>query len=152
MESPWALTWDDENYYLICYDSDDKIIKHFRVDKMMNIRILDEHREGEEHFKNFDMATYAKHTFGMFGGEEYSVTLNCDTDMADPIIDRFGQDVLIHIIDEESFMAIVKAKVSPVFFAWITNFGGKIRIEGPENVKKLYRDHLKKVLYANFGE
>lgn len=31
--SPWALSWDDENYYLIAYDSKKKIIKHFRVDK-----------------------------------------------------------------------------------------------------------------------
>lgn len=29
--SPWSLSWDDENYYLIAYDSVEHIIKHFRV-------------------------------------------------------------------------------------------------------------------------
>lgn len=33
--SPWSLSWDDENYYLIAYDSNEGIIKHFRVDKML---------------------------------------------------------------------------------------------------------------------
>lgn len=31
--SPWALSWDDENYYLVAYDDTEKIIKHFRVVK-----------------------------------------------------------------------------------------------------------------------
>ena len=32
--SPWALCWDDENYYLVAYDNAAKKIKHYRVDKM----------------------------------------------------------------------------------------------------------------------
>lgn len=36
--SPWSLSWDDENYYLIAYDSSEGIIKHFRVDKMLYIK------------------------------------------------------------------------------------------------------------------
>lgn len=34
--SPWALTWDNENYYLVAYDTVVGIIKHYRVDKMQN--------------------------------------------------------------------------------------------------------------------
>lgn len=37
--SPWLLTWDDENYYLIAYDSEAGIIKHYRVDKMLKIEL-----------------------------------------------------------------------------------------------------------------
>ncbi len=33
--SPWGLSWDDENYYLVGYDSDAEKIKHYRVDKML---------------------------------------------------------------------------------------------------------------------
>ena len=35
--SPWALTWDDENYYLVAYDGASGKCKHYRVDKMMKI-------------------------------------------------------------------------------------------------------------------
>lgn len=44
--SPWGLSWDDENYYLVGYDSDAQMIKHYRVDKMLNLRMIDERREG----------------------------------------------------------------------------------------------------------
>lgn len=61
--SPWALTWDDENYYLIGFDSFDGIIKHYRVDKMLGISLTDEKRDGAQLFKNFDMALYAKYGY-----------------------------------------------------------------------------------------
>lgn len=50
--SPWGLSWDDENYYMIGYDAETQLIKHYRVDKMLHIRMSDESREGKEHFKN----------------------------------------------------------------------------------------------------
>ena len=89
--SPWALTWDDENYYLVAFDAEEGIIKHYRVDKMLKMEVLDERREGAEHFKNFDMALYSKKTFGMYSGKDEHVTLRGRNQMADPIIDRFGQ-------------------------------------------------------------
>ncbi len=95
--SPWALTWDDENYYLIAFDAQAGKIKHFRVDKMMNIALLDEPREGYEHYaKNSEnIARFSRMTFGMFGGEEVNVTLRCKSSMVGVIIDRFGSDVMI---------------------------------------------------------
>ena len=34
--SPWGLSWDDENYYMIGYDTEAQLIKHYRVDKMLH--------------------------------------------------------------------------------------------------------------------
>ena len=75
MVSPWALTWDDENYYMIAYDAEAGKIKHYRVDKMKGIWILNMRREGREEFKDFNLANYAKMSFGMFGGEKTKVKL-----------------------------------------------------------------------------
>lgn len=44
--SPFAMTWDDENYYLVAYDSDAEIIKHYRVDKMTQITTTEQLRDG----------------------------------------------------------------------------------------------------------
>lgn len=76
--SPLVLSWDDENYYLIAYDEEDKIIKHFRVDKMLKISLTRKKREGLKQFETFDIASYSKKTFGMFAGEEETVTLLCE--------------------------------------------------------------------------
>lgn len=67
--SPWGLSWDDENYYLAGFDSEAGIIKHYRVDKMLHITMSDEPREGKERFEKFDLAAYAKKSFGMYRSE-----------------------------------------------------------------------------------
>lgn len=38
--SPWLLSWDDENYYLIAVDDRSGAIRHYRVDKMIKIGLL----------------------------------------------------------------------------------------------------------------
>ena len=92
--SPWALIWDDENYYLVAYDSADSRIKHYRVDKMLRIRALNERRLGRDTFRAFDMARYAKSLFGMYGGEQVSVILRGENRMVGVLMDRKEAEAL----------------------------------------------------------
>jgi len=144
--SPWALTWDDENYYLIAYDESADIIKHFRVDKMQNMRVLEEGRIGEENFRNFDLASFAKKTFAMYGGRDEVVTLLCHNSLAGVIIDRFGQDANMVPVDDDYFYVKALVSVSPQFFGWVTGIGGKMYISGPESVKEEYKRYLEKLV------
>ncbi len=148
--SPWGLMWDDEYYYMLAYDAEDEIIKHYRVDKMLNIDIVDCKREGQEAFKSFDMPRYSKSLFGMFSGEQTSVTLEGTNDMAGVLIDRFGKDIMLHPIDEEHFSAIVEVAISKQFLGWVIALGENIKITAPkavveqmqEEAKRLYRQYL----------
>ena len=133
--SPWALTWDDENYYMIGYDSDENKIKHYRVDKMTKIQPTEEKRDGAEFFADFDMALYSKQTFGMYGGREETVTLRCENKLANVMIDKFGFDTAFSNITDTHFDMRVKVFVSPVFLTWIMNFGADVTVLSPESVK-----------------
>lgn len=144
--SPWALTWDDENYYLVAYDEVAGIIKHYRVDKMQRTKILKTDRKGEESFKNFDLASYAKKTFGMYGGIDAEVTLECKNELARVVIDRFGHDVWLIPQGEDYFKIKVLVSVSPQFFGWITGIGPGMKIIGPKDVKNQYKEYLLNVL------
>ena len=132
--SPWGLSWNDENYYLVGYDSEDQMIKHYRVDKMLHIRMSNESREGKEYFKKLDMADYAKKSFGMFRGKEQTVKMQVDNRLAGVIIDRFGKDVMMIPTDEEHFTVKVDVHVSRQFLGWIFSLGEGIKIVGPEEV------------------
>ena len=134
--SPWALTWDDENYYMIGYDSESEKIKHYRVDKMLKIELTDKKRDGAELFKDFDMALYSKKTFGMYGGKEEIVKLRCENHLAGVVIDRFGQDVSLVPSGESHFTFSAKVYNSPVFLSWLMNFGSQITVLSPDNVKQ----------------
>ncbi len=132
--SPWALSWNDENYYLVAYDSDLEMIKHFRVDKMIHIEVAKDRREGRSFFKDFDITQYAKKMFGMFDGEEQKVKLLCNNDMVGVIIDRFGKDVNIVPDNEEHFTVNVMVAVSKQFFGWVISLGEGVNIIGPDSV------------------
>ena len=132
--SPWGLSWDDENYYLVGFDSEAGLIKHFRVDKMLRIALSNETREGREHFKKLDMADYARKSFGMFGGEEETVKLQVSNGLAGVIIDRFGKDVMMIPVDEDHFNVSVDVRVSRQFLGWVFSLGESVRILGPEAV------------------
>lgn len=132
--SPWALTWNDENYYLVAYDDIDKKIKHYRVDKMMQISVEDDRRAGKEEFKNFDMAEYSKATFGMYQGTKKIVRIEFANYMCGVFIDRFGKDITIMKVDDEHSVINVNVNVSPQFFGWIFSLGKDVKVVGPENV------------------
>ena len=133
--SPFALTWDDENYYMIGYDSEEGKIKHYRVDKMQNLAVTEIKRDGAELFKNFDMAVYSNKTFGMFGGKEETVTLRCENSLAGVIIDRFGSDTVFYNVNDKTFDFHIKVHTSVHFLTWLMNFGDKISVLSPDSVK-----------------
>lgn len=144
--SPWALTWDDENYYLIAYDEEADCIKHYRVDKIQNISVLEEVRVGKESFLDFDLAAFAKKTFGMYGGYDETVTLLCHNSLVGVMLDRFGQGVPIVPVDEEHFYAKPLVVVSQQFFGWVTGLGNMVKISGPEKVKEEYKLYLNEII------
>lgn len=132
--SPWGLSWDNENYYLVGYDSAADKIKHYRVDKMLHIKLSNESREGKEHFKKLDMADYAKKSFGMFGGKEQKVKMLVKNNLAGVIIDRFGKEIMMVPADDEHFTVNVDVHVSRQFLGWVFSLGEDIRIVGPDEV------------------
>lgn len=144
--SPWALTWEEENYYMVGYDAQADMIKHYRVDKMVNLFLEKERREGAELFGNFDIAQYTRQTFGMFGGSQERVLLVCENYLVGVMIDRFGSDRIIRRVDEEHFSISATVTVSRQFFGWLSGVGPGVRIASPDHVAKRYREHLDSVL------
>ena len=133
--SPWALIWDDENYYMIADDSDSATLKHYRVDKMLELYMEKSAREGERIFAGLDMTQYTRQVFGMYGGELCNVRLSCDKDMAGIVIDRFGTDIVI-ANHGERFEFTVKVMLSPTFYSWLLGFGKQIYVVSPEHVRE----------------
>jgi len=144
--SPWMLTWDDDNYYLIAYDDESDMIKHYRVDKMLKIALSGQKRQGKETFADFDIAAYSRKTFGMFAGEEETVTLQCDKALTGVFIDRFGNDVSMRKLDEGHILVRVNVAMSRQFFGWLTGLGSSVKIQSPEKTVIAYREYLQEIL------
>ena len=144
--SPLHLVWDDENYYLIAYDEKAGKIKHYRVDKMRSMSLLDAERSAQAAKQQVDLATFEKKTFSMFGGRDAQVRLVCKNRLAGILLDRFGPEIRMLPRDEEHFSAVVTVTVSRQFFGWVTAIGEDMLIEGPEEIRAEYREYVEKIL------
>lgn len=144
--SPWALIWREENYYLAAFDESDGIIKHYRVDKMGKVLLLDKPREGVEQFAHVDLAVYTNQTFGMYGGQEEIVTMQFPAYLIGVVLDRFGKDADIRPMEDGSFRVRAKVAVSGQFFGWLAGIGKDAKILAPDTVKKSYYSWLQEIL------
>lgn len=138
--SPYALCWREDNYYVVGYYPKRMVVTNFRVDKMERAQTLDETQT--EPPDEFRLAEYTKKRFGMFSGEDTRITLRVHNSLSGVIFDRFGHDITVSIDDEEHFIINQPVTVSPILFGWLFQFGDKIEIISPENVREQFLEQL----------
>ena len=138
----WNLEKKMEPRFVV-YDARHDMITHYRVDKMKEITILDDPREGKEAFREFNIARYTSSLFGMNVGVETKVMLEGENRMVGVLIDRFGKDIIIAPVDEDHFRTTVTVAVSNHFLGWIISLGGGVRIVGPDPVVEQMQTLLK---------
>jgi len=141
--SPWALLYDNDNYYLYAFV--DGEFRNYRVDRMASVEQGTKERQGKEAFEKKDMPAFSKSTFGMFNGQEERVEMVFHNRMMDVVIDKFGKEVWLEKVDEWHFKISVPVAVSPQFFAWVFGLGNYVTITGPEHVKQQMKEMLEEV-------
>ena len=145
--SPWALTIKDENYYLIAYDDKAQVIKHYRVDKIKDIKAVNRStRLGKELFLEYNVGAYTNQNFGMFSGEEDTVTLIVPAEKVGIVLDRFGKDIDVRVLEDGRVSCRVSVLISQQFFGWITGIGKDIEIGSPKYVREEYQEYLQELL------
>ena len=143
--SPFALMWDDENYYMLGYDAAAGKMKHYRVDKMVGIETTGQERQGKDCFAGIDMSAYSKQVFGMFTGSGQTVKLRFENPLVGAVIDRFGKEVMLIPDGDEHFTVSVDVAVSPQFYAWLFGFGTAVEILSPESARRELSERAKAV-------
>ena len=144
--SPWALNWDDENYYMIGYDHNVAKVKYYRVDKMLRIQLTKKPRQGKEHLQDLNMADFSRKTFGMFAGQEQELRIRFPNHLAGVVIDRFGKEIPLRPDTDHSFTARLPVTISGQFFGWLAGLGPGVRILSPESAAQEYQEYLRKLL------
>lgn len=144
--SPWALTWNDGNYYLIAYDNNVGKIKHYRVDKMQKMEVLEAKREGKELYSKMNLTDYYKSMFGMYSGETKNVTVRINNVLAGVFIDRFGENINFQSVDSTHSNVHINVMVSRQFFGWIFGLDNKARVVAPEEVVREMEEYTEEFL------
>jgi len=143
--TPVSLCWDSDKYYLVAFSTEHNDFRHYRVDRMSDVALSDE-PTADIGIKGFNIAEYSKRMFGMYGGEVIRATLMFDNALVNVVLDYFGSDVVIIPQEAGQFEVSVDVSVSPVFLAWIFQFGKRAEVKSPNSLisamKKLLEENM----------
>lgn len=140
--SPFAMLWDSGRYYLYAYDG--KRFRTYRIDRMEGIACLVQEREGVAEYKATNLNRQKATVFDMFHGKEYNISFRCHNQIADAVIDKFGDRVMLIPDGDSHFTFTAPIEVSPPFYAWVATFGRYIRITSPAGVINGMKEFLQK--------
>ena len=142
--SPYAMIYSDDNYYLIAHYPKYQGVTHFRVDKMTDIKVLDEKSVDVNDVTDdkFSLAEYTKKVFNMYKGKTESVSFLCDESILSVVIDKFGDNIHLRKENDKEYAVTIKADISPTFFSWVFMLGDKIKIVSPSSVVEEYKTML----------
>lgn len=145
--SPFSLLINDGNYYLIAFDDDSKEIRTYRVDRMEDVRISSEPRSGAKEFAAYDMPSHLQRTFGMYGGDNRTVSIRFANYLLDTVVERFGTDNTVSYCKDGNrhFTVTTEIAVSPQFYSWLLGFGVSATILRPQEVVEDFKDYLLKI-------
>ena len=135
VNSPYALIWDADRYYLVGYSDKHQKIVSSRIDRMTVPEILDDEAVVDD---TFNLADYISKTVRMYTGEEERVTLRCDNALMKNVIDKFGLEIPTEKDTDETFLTKITVQTSPPFYSWVFEYMGGIQIISPESVKNKY--------------
>ena len=137
--SPVTLCWSNDSYYLIAYSAKHDGLTHYRVDRMSDVSVLDEAADAFEREK-FNIAEHIRRVFGMYSGELLRATLLFDNSLVNVVLDHFGKEVRLLPKEDGRFEVKTDVSVSPVFLAWMFQFGKRAEIKAPISLKEAMRE------------
>lgn len=142
--SPYKLLINEGNYYLLAFDDKAQDMRTYRIDRMKEVKVLPEPREGAEVFSKIDMETYTRRVFSMFGGERKRVSIRFINPLLDTAVERFGTspDVFYRRDDEKHFVVTADVEISDQFFAWVCGFRKKATIIYPPELVASIKEFL----------
>lgn len=144
--SPYQLLINDGNYYLLAFADYCQEMRTYRVDRMKDVTLTSEQRDGDEVFSQIDIRTYAQRVFSMYGGKQELVTICFINRLLDSVVDRFGTSgVQYSQMDEGHFKVTANVEISDQFFGWLLGFGNQVKLTFPDTVVEQFKAYLDKV-------
>lgn len=137
--TPVTLCWSDDSYYLIAYSAKYDGLTHYRIDRMNEVTIMEEDADPVDG-ERFSVSEHVRRVFGMYNGELVKATLAFHNSLVNVVLDYFGRDITIAPREEDWFEINAEVSVSPVFLAWMFQFGDRAEIKAPENLLHAMRE------------
>ncbi len=144
--NPVETVFNNDQYYLICYDDKHKDFTNYRIDRMDNVKMLNEDIAIYDWLKGKDISKYKRQQFSMFSGEVKNVTFIADRSLIDVIFDKFGSGVSLKLTEDGKLKCTVEVQAGAMFIAWLCSFDNRLKVVSPPSVVAKVKEHLNKTI------
>ena len=135
----------EQNYYLVAYDEATGQYRHYRVDRMSDLRVLEDTPRAPLP-QDFDLGSYTRRIFAMYTGESVTIRLRMEKSCCNAALDRFGADVHMHSVDEGHFELTAEIIPSPTFYGWLFQFGPQAKLLSPQSAVDGFKNYCRETL------
>jgi predicted DNA-binding transcriptional regulator YafY len=142
----------DDKYYLVTYSERFGDYTHYRVDRMAAITVLDAPVPKIPEVSAFDIRSYCQRAFAMYGGDDVSVVLRINGELIGAMLDKFGMELPVYPLGDNTAQVHITVKKSRTFFGWLAQFGRDVVVENPESLAAEYAGYLREIAACYAGE
>lgn len=135
--NPYAIAPATQRYYLICNFEGQEGYSYYRIDRIVDIKILDEPVRPMKEIRGLENglnlpAHLAEHIY-MFAGESHLVRMKVHRKILNDLFDWF-EDFTITEIDEIFIEIMVKVNDIAIKL-WAMQYGAYVEVLSPENIR-----------------
>lgn len=138
---PYGVVWNNGFYYLVGFSLSKEDIINYRIDRMRKVEELDKSFTKEY----FNLAEHINKCFNMYPGRVSYIEIKFDKHLINAIIDRFGKDVNIKVVEDDSFILRTDAAINKGLVRWILNWGSDAKVLHPPILIKEIKEEIEKM-------
>lgn len=143
---PIALVFNEDNYYMLCYSSRHQKISTYRVDRMEAVQVLEDSITDTAVTLKGEIGPYTEQVFKMYAGEAVDIVIEFQDNLIGVVFDKFGEDTKMMRCGDHKCVATVKVQISPVFWGWLFQFAGEMKLLSPEELTREYKERARTVI------
>ena len=139
--APYALVYNKQEFYLIGIKEGMEDFYHYRLDRIKNVKELDEKRTVKK--TTSEIQSFAESTVEMFGGKKEEVEVRCNMLLLNSIFDEFGKNVTIRKENNETFTLILDVNLLG-FRMWAMRNIDLVEVIRPQCLRNEMKEIIKK--------
>ena len=138
--NPYQMVENNGKFYLVGNMEQFDDVIHLRIDKMTDVKLLDERRKDSKELEEFDangfyLPQYMAEHISMFSGESDWVEIKTSPKMMTTLLDWFGKEFNIVQKEKDYIVIRVKCNLKAVKY-WAIQYGPKVELLKPVDLRK----------------
>lgn len=137
--NPYYMLAHNGHYYLICNFDKYSDIAHLRIDKMTDVKILEETAKKQKLFpelqNGLNLPRYLSEHVYMYSGKSIPVVFRCNETLMDELVDWFGKGFRVIEKENEEITVRIFGNEQAMYY-WALQYGDCVEVMEPKALRE----------------